>query len=182
LSLFTPDLDLFDVSRVEVLRGPQGTLFGAGSLAGTVRYISAEPELGATHTFGEVGINRVSSGDAGNNAKLGFNVPVGAKSAFRIVGYSTDLAGWMDAVQPNRRVNRDVNGGNRTGGRLAWRFEPSARFSITPHLVYQKVRTGGWNRKDDFNILANPWTTTRPAITLGPRELFTQQEEPFNDE
>src|SRR5580765_4807982 len=115
LSLFTPDLDLFDVSRVEVLRGPQGTLFGSGSLAGTVRYISTEPELGATHTFGEVGLHQVRSGTAGNNAKLGFNVPVGDKSAFRIVGYSSDLAGWMDAVQPNLRVNHDVNGGNRTG-------------------------------------------------------------------
>jgi iron complex outermembrane receptor protein len=182
LSLFTPDLDLFDVSRVEVLRGPQGTLFGAGSLAGTVRYISTEPELGATHTFGEVGLHQVRSGAAGNNAKLGFNVPVGDKSAFRIVGYSSDLAGWMDAVQPNLRVNHDVNGGNRIGGRLAWRFEPSARFSLTPRFVYQKVRTNGWNRKDDFNILANPYTTTRPAVTLGPRELFTQQEEPFSDE
>ncbi len=182
LSLFTPDLDLFDVSRVEVLRGPQGTLFGAGSLAGTVRYISTEPELGATHTFGEVGLHQVRSGAAGNNAKLGFNVPVGDESAFRIVGYSSDLAGWMDAVQPNLRVNHDVNGGNRTGARLAWRFEPSGRFSLTPHLAYQKVRTNGWNRKDDFNILANPYTTSRPAVALGPRELFTQQEEPFSDE
>jgi iron complex outermembrane receptor protein len=52
LSLFNPDLDLFDVSRVEVLRGPQGSLFGAGSLAGTVRYITNQPELGLRSTFG----------------------------------------------------------------------------------------------------------------------------------
>src|SRR6267154_379148 len=86
LSLFTPDVDLFDVSRVEVLRGPQGTLFGAGSLAGTVRYISNQPELGVSSTFGEVGGNWVRDGASGNASKLGFNAPLGEKAAFRIVG------------------------------------------------------------------------------------------------
>jgi len=182
LSLFTPDLDLFDVSRVEVLRGPQGTLFGAGSLSGTVRYISNQPELGLSQTFGEVGVNWIDGGSAGNNAKLGFNVPLGDKAALRFVGYSNDLGGWMDAVQPNLQVNDNVNSGNRSGVRAALRIAPSARFSITPRFVYQKMRMDGWNRIDAFNILANPYTTTRPAATLGERELFTQIEEPFTDE
>src|SRR6185436_15910720 len=62
LSLFTPDLDLFDVARVEVLRGPQGTLFGSGSLSGTVRYITNQPELGVRSTFGEVGTSQILGG------------------------------------------------------------------------------------------------------------------------
>jgi iron complex outermembrane receptor protein len=182
LSLFTPDLDLFDVARVEVLRGPQGTLFGSGSLAGTVRYISNQPELGVSSTFGEVGVNTIRGGAAGNTSKLGFNVPLGDKAAFRIVGYSNALGGWMDAVQPNFQVNQDVNGGSRTGVRAAVRIAPSAEFSVTPRLVYQKVHMDGWNRIDAFNILANPYTTTRPGVTLGERQLFTQIEEPFTDE
>jgi iron complex outermembrane receptor protein len=182
LSLFTPDLDLFDISRVEVLRGPQGTLFGSGSLAGTVRYISNQPELGASSTFGEVGVNTIRDGASGNTSKLGFNVPLGDKAAFRIVGYSNALAGWMDALQPNFHVNADVNGGNRTGLRAAVKLAPSAHFSITPRLVYQKVHMDGWNRHDAFNILANPYTTSRQAVTLGSRQLFTQVEEPFTDE
>src|SRR5438034_4849576 len=76
LSLFTPDLDLFDISRVEVLRGPQGTLFGAGSLGGTARYTSNQPELNVHSTFGAAEINVIDGGAPGNNAKLGFNVPL----------------------------------------------------------------------------------------------------------
>jgi iron complex outermembrane receptor protein len=182
LSLFTPDLDLFDISRVEVLRGPQGTLFGSGSLAGTVRYISNQPQLGANSTFGEVGVNWIDGGAAGNNAKLGFNMPVGEKAAFRLVAYSNDLGGWMDAVQPNFTVNKDVNGGNRTGIRAAFRIAPDERFSLTPRILFQKVKMDGWNRIDAFNILANPYTTSRQAVTLGERQLFTQMEEPFTDE
>jgi iron complex outermembrane receptor protein len=181
LSLFTPDLDLFDVSRVEVLRGPQGTLFGSGSLGGTVRYISNQPELNVSSTFGEAGVSVIDGGAAGNNAKLGFNVPLGDKAAFRVAGYGNQLAGWMDAVQPNLRVDNDVNGGARTGLRAALRVVPSGRFSFTPRFVYQDVKMDGWNRIDTYNILANPFTTTRPDVTLGPRELFTQMVEPFTD-
>jgi iron complex outermembrane receptor protein len=181
LSLFTPDLDLFDVSRVEVLRGPQGTLFGAGSLGGTVRYISNQPELNVSSTFGETEVSVIDGGAPGNTAKLGFNVPLGDKAAFRVAGYSDRMGGYMDAVQPNLRINKDVNGGGRTGVRAAFRIVPSGRFSIVPRFVYQDVRMDGWNRIDVYNILANPFTTTRPAVTLGPRQLFTQMDEPFTD-
>lgn len=181
LSLFTPDLDLFDVARVEVLRGPQGTLFGAGSLAGTVRYISNQPQFGASSTFGETGLTVIDGGAPGSTTKLGFNVPIGDKTAFRVAGYGTRTGGYMDAVQPNLTVNKDVNGSDRTGVRAALRLAPSGRLSITPRIVYQHVKSDGWNRHDAFNILANPYTTTRPAVTLGERQLFTQIEEPFTD-
>ncbi|HTH65107.1 MAG TPA: TonB-dependent receptor [Gemmatimonadales bacterium] len=182
LSLYTPDLDLFDISRVEVLRGPQGTLFGSGSLGGTVRYISNEPQLGVRSTFGETGINWIDGGSPGNTAKLGFNVPLGAKAAFRVAGYSNEIGGYMDAVQPNFTVNKDVNGGARTGARVAIRLNPSGRFTITPQIVFQRVKMDGWNRIDAFNILANPYTTSRPPVHLGDRELFTQINEPYTDD
>jgi iron complex outermembrane receptor protein len=181
LSLFTPDLDLFDVGRVEVLRGPQGTLFGAGSLAGTVRYISNQPDVSVSSTFGEVGMNWIDGGDPGSTAKLGFNAPLGKTAAFRIVGYSTRTGGFIDAVQPTLRVDDNVNGTNRAGFRAALRLAPSERFSITPRVVYQRVQADGWNRIDAFNILANPFTTTRDSITLGERQQYTQTREPFSD-
>lgn len=182
LSLFTPDLDLFDLSRVEVLRGPQGTLFGAGSLAGTVRYISNQPEPGIRRTFGEVGGSTISGGGAGGNIKLGVNLPLGANHAVRIAAYHNALGGYMDAVQPGRTIDEDVNSGQRSGVRAAVRFAPSDALTITPRVIIQRVETDGWNRIDAFNILANPFTTTRTAITLGERELFTQFDEPFSDD
>ena len=182
LSLFTPDLDLFDLSRVEVLRGPQGTLFGSGSVSGTVRYITNQPELGIRSTFGETGASWIGGGGGGATAKLGANVPLGDRAAARVALYHNEIAGYMDAVQPDFTVNDDVNSGRRTGLRAALRFEPNERFSITPRLIYQTVRMDGWNRIDAYNILANPYTTTREPVTLGEREQFTQMEEPFTDD
>ncbi len=182
LSLFTPDIDLFDMSRVEVLRGPQGTLFGSGSLAGTVRYITNQPQLGVSEGFGEFSIDSVGDGGMGGNAKVAVNVPMGDTSAMRITAYHTAFGGFMDAVQPDLSVNEDVNSGERTGARWAMRFEPGGNVTVTPRLIYQEVTMDGWNRIDDFNILANPYTTTRPAVDLGERQLFTQFEEPYTDE
>jgi len=179
--LFTPDLDLFDVARVEVLRGPQGTLFGSGSLSGTVRYITNQPELHVKSWFGEFGGYTIHEGNQGGSAKLGVNAPLGDQAALRAVGYYNRLGGYIDAVQPNLSVKKDVNTGYRTGGRAALRLAPTDRLSITPRFVYQKVKMDGWNRIDVFNILANPFTTTRPAVTLGDRRQFTQLEETFTD-
>jgi iron complex outermembrane receptor protein len=181
LSLFTPDLDLFDVSRVEVLRGPQGTLFGSGSLSGTVRYITNPPEVGVKKAFVELGGSAVDGGSLGGDAKLGFNVPMGNTAALRVASYYNHLPGFIDAVQPNLTVKKDVNTGYRAGGRAAIRYAPNDRLSITPRLVYQKVKMDGWNRVDIFNILANPFTTTRPKVTLGPRQEFGQLDETYTD-
>ncbi|HEU5183846.1 MAG TPA: TonB-dependent receptor, partial [Gemmatimonadaceae bacterium] len=182
LSLFTPDLDLFDIGRVEVLRGPQGTLFGSGSLSGTVRYITNQPELGVRSTFGEVGGSWIDGGNGGAQVKVGTNVPLGDRAAARLVVYHNQLAGYMDAVQPDFSTDENVNTGTKTGVRAAVRLSPSEQFTITPRIVFQKVEMDGWNRIDTFNILANPYTTSRAPVTLGERKLFTQIEEPFSDD
>jgi iron complex outermembrane receptor protein len=182
LSLFTPDVDLFDLNRVEVLRGPQGTLFGSGSLSGTVRYITNQPKLGISETTGELTLSTISDGGVGGGAKAAVNVPFGDKAAMRVATYYTQYGGFIDAVQPNLSINEDVNGGNRAGARVAFLFQPNERLSITPRLLYQEVNMDGWNRTDTFNILANPFTTTRPKVTLGDRRQFTQLDEEFSDE
>jgi len=181
LSLFTPDVDLFDLNRVEVLRGPQGTLFGSGSLSGTVRYITNQPKLGVSETIGEFTADTIEQGNQGGNVKVAVNAPMSNTSAVRFAGYWTRFGGYIDAVQPDLSVKKDVNTGNRYGGRLAFLFKPNDSLSITPRLIYQKIDMDGWNRIDAYNILGNPYTTTRPKVTPGERGQFTQFKEPFTD-
>jgi iron complex outermembrane recepter protein len=181
LSLFTPDIDLFDINRVEVLRGPQGTLFGAGSEAGTVRYITNQPELGVTRWVGDASVTGTSGGDPGGWAKVAANTPIGTTAASRFDAYYTRYGGFIDAVQPDLSVKKNVNGGDRAGARWSLKMQPNDDFTITPRVLYQEVKMDGFNRVDVFNILANPFTTTRPAVTLGPLQQFTQTGEPFTD-
>jgi len=181
LSLFTPDIDLFDVGRVEVLRGPQGTLFGSGSESGTVRYITNPPRIGVTESYGEFSANGTSDGDPGGSTKVAVNAPVGSTSALRVSAYYGKVGGFVDAVQPGLSVKEDVNSFDRAGARLAWRTRPNDRLTITPRVIYQKLNADGWNRADAYNILGNEFTTTRPAVKLGEREQFTQIEEPTTD-
>ncbi|HEX3675955.1 MAG TPA: TonB-dependent receptor plug domain-containing protein, partial [Sphingomicrobium sp.] len=98
LSLFTPDFDLFDLNRVETLRGPQGTLFGAGSVGGTIRYITNQPKLDTTEGEVEADVNHLSGGSFGYGLKGAINLPLGSTAAVRIVGYDTHFGGFIDST------------------------------------------------------------------------------------
>ncbi|NNM76754.1 TonB-dependent receptor [Sphingomonas sp. ID1715] len=182
LSLFTPDLDLFDLNRVETLRGPQGTLFGSGSVGGTVRYITNQPTTGQFEGQVEANINTIDGGSEGGSLKGAINLPVNEMIAVRAVGYYTRYGGFIDALGEGGTVRKDVNDGERYGGRLSVLFQPTENISITPRVVYQKITTDGFNRQDVYNLYANPYTTTRPAIQLGERQQYLLLKEGFQDE
>jgi iron complex outermembrane receptor protein len=179
MSLFTPDLDLFDLARVETLRGPQGTLFGAGNIGGTLRYITNPARLGVTEGVVEANVNTISDGGTGGGIKAAMNIPMGDAAAMRIVGYSTRFGGWIDALGPGG--GKDVNEGERTGGRLSFTFQPTRDVTIMPRVVYQKVTADGFNREDVYNLYANPYTTTVPPVTFEERQQYLLQREDFED-
>ncbi len=181
LSLFTPDIDLFDLNRVETLRGPQGTLFGSGSVGGTIRYITKQPKLGVYEGMVEANLNTVDEDDTGGYVKGVVNLPLGDKAALRVVGYDTEYAGFIDALGEGGKRKDNVNDGSRRGGRVALLLQPTENIKITPRVVYQEIKAGGFNRQESFNLFANPFTTTRPAITMGEREQYLLLDESFND-
>jgi outer membrane receptor protein involved in Fe transport len=180
LSLFTPDIDLYDLNRVETLRGPQGTLFGSGSVGGTIRYITNQPKLGVMEGSVEANLNLVDGDDIGGHLKGAINIPMGENAAIRAVGYYTRYGGFINAIGPAGKD--DINSGERYGGRIALTFEPTDDISITPRIVYQKVKANGFNRQDIYNIYANEFTTTRPKVTFDEREQYLLLREAFEDE
>ncbi|HZF26064.1 MAG TPA: TonB-dependent receptor, partial [Steroidobacteraceae bacterium] len=182
IALFTPDLDLFDLERMEILRGPQGTLFGAGSSSGTLRYITAQPKLGVFQGAAEVTGTDGTGADTGGSVKGMLNAPIGDKVALRVAAYYDWIPGFIDAVQPDLSVKENVDSGTKSGARVAMLFQPTDALSITPRIVYQKLETDGYPRADFYNILGNQYTTTQPAVRLGEREQFTQLQEGLTDE
>src|SRR5438132_2531036 len=135
LSLFTPDFDLFDLNRVETLRGPQGTLFGSGSDGGTIRYITNQPKLDRVEGEVEGDANVLKGGDIGYGLKGVINVPLGSTAALRVVGYGTHFGGFIKAVGPAAKKN--VNDGDRYGTRVSLLWQPTPELKITPRVVYQ---------------------------------------------
>ena len=182
LSLFTPDLDLFDLNRVETLRGPQGTLFGSGSVGGTVRYITNQPRLGVTEGLFEANANLVDGDSLGWALRGAVNMPIADIAALRIVGYHTQYGGFINARREGGGFDEDVNDGSRSGLRVALRVEPAENLSITPRVVFQHIRANGFNRQEVYNLYANPFTTTRPAVTFREREQFLLLDERFEDD
>ena len=180
LSLFTPDFDLFDLNRVETLRGPQGTLFGSGSVGGTLRYITNQPRIGTTEGLVEANVNTVDEGDIGYHLKGAVNLPLGDVGAARVVGYGTRYGGFIDAVGP--AGGKNINDGSRIGGRIALLFEPTPDIKITPRVVYQQIRADGFNRQEEYNFYDNQFTTGAGGEDLGKRKQYLLLREKFKDD
>ena len=176
LSLFTPDFDLFDLNRVETLRGPQGTLFGSGSIGGTIRYITNQPRFDVTEGLIEGNVNLVKEDDIGFHLKGAINVPLGPTAAIRAVAYGTRYGGFIDAIGPAAGDN--VNDGRRVGGRVALLWEPTDNIRITPRVVYQEVRADGFNREEEYNFYTT--FTTEPEV--GKRTQYLKMREKFSDD
>lgn len=182
LSLFTPDFDLFDLNRVETLRGPQGTLFGSGSVGGTIRYITNQPRTDKVEGQVEGNLNLIDGGSMGGSAKGAVNLPVSEMIAVRAVGYYTRYGGFIDALREGGGIKKNVNDGERYGGRFSILFQPTEDISITPRVVYQKVTANGFNREEVYNLFANNFTTTRPRVIFKERQQFLLLDERFRDE
>lgn len=133
--------NLFDIERVEVLKGPQGTLFGEGSVGGTIRYIHRTPELGRT-TFkvrgGPSGIDE--SSDKGLRLEAVVNLPISDNAAVRVMGYANDQPGWMDKSD---RGEKDVNSVDMNGGRVAVLWTPSEQLTLEGSVYRAETVTNG---------------------------------------
>src|SRR5262249_33798654 len=144
---FNPDETLpkaFDIDRVEVLRGPQGTLFGAGSEGGTVRYITTQPSLTRTTVYSRNQVSTTSGGDASCEAGGAVGGPIieGTLGARATVWYRRD-GGWIDRIDPTAAdpihsvVAKNTNHADNVLVRLSALWAPNANWSITPSVYMQ---------------------------------------------
>ena len=106
----TPDVHLYDIARIEVLEGPQGTLFGASSEAGTVRIITNKPDTAKFAGNVTVEGNQVQHGGAGWEVEGFVNVPLASFAAIRLVGWAEHDAGYIDNVMGTSANGCIVNG------------------------------------------------------------------------
>lgn len=143
--VLAPDLDPFDLARVEVLRGPQGTLYGANSLGGLVKYVTVAPDPHSWGAAAEVGGEDVSHGDMGWWARAATNVPVSQDAAFRLSGFYRKDPGFVDN---SARGKEDVNGGKTYGGRFSFLIKPTSNLRIRASALLENIRSDGTNTID----------------------------------
>jgi outer membrane receptor protein involved in Fe transport len=135
----------FDVERVEVLRGPQGTLYGQGSMGGTIRFITAEPNLSEFEGKVQAGTSLTSDGDPGYSGDVALSVPIiKDKLGFRIVGGYEKVGGYAES--PDFPGEENINGGDVNNIRAKLRFEPNDKLLIK--AMYQRPET-----KQDFGVM-----------------------------
>jgi outer membrane receptor protein involved in Fe transport len=134
-----PDVDTFDLDRVEVLRGPQGTLFGASALGGLVNYIARDADPSAFDAAVESSVGQTDGASDANYAVKGMvNVPLAQDTfAVRLVGLQRYDAGYLDNVTLGREDSNDLT---TTGGRLSAVWTPSDSTKLSWLTLYQEMQ------------------------------------------
>jgi iron complex outermembrane recepter protein len=153
----TPDLALVDLERIEVLKGPQGTTFGANSQTGVVRFIVNKPVLDGIEGNVRVGGESLHDGDPGATAAATFNLPlIDGQLALRTTAYYEKRGGYVDNV---RLGNEDINSSETTGGRAMLRYRPTDSATIDAMIWLQKRDVdgaSGYHPYDTFHVGGDP--------------------------
>jgi iron complex outermembrane recepter protein len=138
----TPIPLTFDMQRVEVERGPQGTLFGAGSEAGTVRFIPNEPSLSTRSGFAQSGLAFTQGGAPSYQIGAAMGGPiVDNRIGFRASFWDQQDGGYIDRIDPltGEIVKRNANRDDKRSGRIAFAFQATDDVKITPAVYYQEI-------------------------------------------
>ncbi len=144
------DFDTFDIARVEVLRGPQGTLYGANSLGGVLKFVTTAPKLNTFEGRGQAGVETTQNGGVGYLGNLVLNAPIGDMLAVRASGFYHKIAGYVDAAG---RAGTDIDNAQSYGGRASLLFQPASNFSVRLVGIAQDIHV---NSPSSFQ--ANPVT------------------------
>lgn len=147
------DPSVFDISRIEVLRGPQGSLYGSSSMGGTVKYVTNQPDLKDFDARASATVSGTQGGGLNTAVKGLINVPLLANvAAMRLSVFTRNQDGYIDrypiakndinGIAPGSTPQKDVNTEHTRGARLQLRMELPDRWSITPSIFYQRTALG----------------------------------------
>lgn len=150
------DIHIYDIARVEVLAGPQGTLYGASSQAGTIRIITNKPDTSSFKAGYDLEANSVAHGDVGYSAEGFVNIPLHEKAAVRLVAWAEHDAGYIDNIPGSfvyptgsipvnnaGEVENDYNEVDIVGARAALKIDLAENWSVTPTLMGQRTQADG---------------------------------------
>ncbi len=148
-AVLAADFDTFDLDRIEVLRGPQGTIYGASSLSGVLKFITRQPSTEAFTARGRAGIETTAGGETGYFGNLVVNVPLAETVAFRATGSYRTYGGFIDSigtsdsdlfgVERTSNVAKNINDSKTYGGRASLLFKPSDRISLRLTALAQNI-------------------------------------------
>jgi outer membrane receptor protein involved in Fe transport len=148
-SLSNPYPQVFDLERLEVLRGPQGTLFGSGSVGGAIRFILPKPEYNDVSVYGRTEVATTQHGATSYEAGLAGGAPlVEDKIGFRASVWYRHDGGYIDRLDPLTKdlLDKDINSSNTLSARLAVGFKPTETLTITPSIFYQYQKIADGSR------------------------------------